>query len=74
MTDENEVIRYWSVLGCVMLKDKSAAASEALIKATQDTSPHVQVVAAAHNLSDGPPKPLYEMVTDANSGRSRSSV
>jgi hypothetical protein len=28
----------------------------------------VQVVAAVHDLSQGPPKPLYEVATDANSG------
>ena len=46
MADGNEVIRYWSVLGCVMLKEKAAGAKEALLKATQDPSPHVRVVAA----------------------------
>jgi HEAT repeat protein len=46
MSDPNEVIRYWSVLGCVMLKEKTAPAAAALINALDDQSPHVRVVAA----------------------------
>jgi arylsulfatase A-like enzyme len=46
MAARNEVIRYWSVLGCLMLKEKAEPAKEALLKAMQDSSPQVQVVAA----------------------------
>jgi arylsulfatase A-like enzyme len=46
MSDENEVIRYWAVLGCLMLNEKGAPAKQSLIKATEDHSPHVRVVAA----------------------------
>jgi hypothetical protein len=44
--DANEVIRYWSALGCLMLRDKAAAANAALATALADPSPHVCVAAA----------------------------
>jgi arylsulfatase A-like enzyme len=44
--DANEVIRYWSALGCLMLRDKAAAANAALATALADPSPHVRVAAA----------------------------
>src|SRR5439155_2736198 len=46
ISDENEMMRYWAVLGCLMLNEKAAPAKENLIKATEDRSPHVRVVAA----------------------------
>jgi arylsulfatase A-like enzyme len=46
MSDDNEVIRYWSVLGCLMLKEKAGGAKESLLKAAEDSSPQVRVVAA----------------------------
>ncbi len=46
MNDNNEVIRYWSVLGCLMLKDKAAGAKDALNKAAEDPSKQVRVIAA----------------------------
>ena len=45
MEDENECIRYWAVLGCVMLKDKAAGAAEVLNKRLADASPQVRVAA-----------------------------
>jgi arylsulfatase A-like enzyme len=44
--DPNEVIRYWSALGCLMLREKAAAANAALAKALDDASPQVRVAAA----------------------------
>ena len=46
LNDANEVIRYWSALGCLMLRDKAAAADAALTKALDDPSPQVRVAAA----------------------------
>jgi arylsulfatase A-like enzyme len=46
MNDENECIRYWATLGCLMLKEKSGPAKDALTARLKDASPHVQVVAA----------------------------
>lgn len=46
MNDDNEVIRYWSVLGSLMLKEKAEGAKDALIKAAEDSSKQVRVVAA----------------------------
>jgi HEAT repeat protein len=46
MKDADPTIRYWAVLGCVMLKEKCAPAKEALVAAIGDSSPHVRVVAA----------------------------
>jgi arylsulfatase A-like enzyme len=51
LNDDNECIRYWAALGCVMLKQKSAPAKDALASRLKDQSPHVQV-AAAEALSD----------------------
>ena len=46
MGDENECVRHWGALGCLMFKEKSAAAKETLIKAAaQDVSPQVRVAA-----------------------------
>jgi hypothetical protein len=46
LADPNESIRYWAALGCVMLKDRAAPAKAALLKALEDSSPRVRVVAA----------------------------
>jgi len=46
MDDRNECIRYWAVLGCVMLRDKAGAAAEALAKRLEDASGSVRVAGA----------------------------
>jgi arylsulfatase A-like enzyme len=46
MSDANQVMRYWAALGCVMVREKAAAAKDALLAAVRDNSPRVQVVAA----------------------------
>jgi HEAT repeat protein len=46
MDDENECVRYWAALGCVMLREKAAPAAEALAKRLADASGHVRVAAA----------------------------
>ena len=46
MTDANEAMRYWAVLGCLMLGQKATPAKESLVAALADDSPHVRVVAA----------------------------
>jgi HEAT repeat protein len=46
MEDENECLRYWSALGCIMLRDKSAPAADALVKRLADSSGQVRVAAA----------------------------
>jgi predicted Zn-dependent protease len=49
MSDENECIRYWAVMGCVMLRRTADAAVDvpgALSKRLTDTSPSVRVAAA----------------------------
>jgi arylsulfatase A-like enzyme len=46
LADPSEVIRYWSALGCLMLRDKAAAADGVLARALADPSPHVRVAAA----------------------------
>jgi len=46
LADENECIRYWAALGCVMLREKAAAATEALSARLTDTSGSVRVAAA----------------------------
>jgi len=46
MDDENECIRYWAALGCVMLRGQAAPAAEALAKRLADTSGQVRVAAA----------------------------
>jgi arylsulfatase A-like enzyme len=46
MTDANEAVRYWAVLGCLMVGDKATPAKGALVAALGDASPHVRVVAA----------------------------
>jgi len=45
MDDENECIRYWAALGCVMLCEKAAPAAEALAKRMTDASGSVRVAA-----------------------------
>ncbi|MCX7047522.1 MAG: sulfatase-like hydrolase/transferase, partial [Candidatus Sumerlaeota bacterium] len=44
--DENECIRYWAALGCVMLRAKAAEAAPTLLKHLQDASGSVSVAAA----------------------------
>jgi arylsulfatase A-like enzyme len=46
MSDENECIRYWAAMGCLMLRDKAASAAGALEKLLTDASPSVRVAAA----------------------------
>ncbi|MBE3098433.1 MAG: sulfatase-like hydrolase/transferase [Planctomycetes bacterium] len=46
MEDENECLRYWAALGCVMLRDKAAGAADALVKRLADSSGQVRVAAA----------------------------
>lgn len=46
MSDENECVRYWATLGCVMLRAKAAPAAEALAKRLADASGPVRVTAA----------------------------
>ena len=46
MDDENECVRYWAAVGCVMLREKCAPAAEALAKRLTDASPQVRVAAA----------------------------
>lgn len=46
MEDENECVRHWAVLGCVMLGGKAAEAGAALDKHLADASPQVRVAAA----------------------------
>jgi len=46
MDDENECVRYWAAMGCVMLREKAAPAAEALAKRLTDASPQVRVAAA----------------------------
>lgn len=45
MENENECMRYWAVMGCVMLKEKAAQASDALIKRLSDSSQSVRIAA-----------------------------
>ncbi len=44
--DENECIRYWSALGCVMQGEKAGAAADALVTRLRDSSGSVRVAAA----------------------------
>jgi hypothetical protein len=46
MGDENECVRYWAGLGCVMLREKAAPAADMLEKLLADPSGSVRVVAA----------------------------
>ena len=47
LKSENEVLRYWAAMGCMMLRNDAAAAKDALIEiATKDPSPRVRVPAA----------------------------
>ncbi len=46
MEDENECIRYWAVLGCVMLREKAGKAEAALRKHLRQDLPPIQVAAA----------------------------
>ena len=44
--DENECVRYWAALGCVMLRDKAGPAADALAVRLRDPSGSVRVAAA----------------------------
>lgn len=46
MSDENECVRYWAALGCVMLKAKATPAADALAKCLADPCEPVRVAAA----------------------------
>ena len=46
MGDDNECIRYWAVMGCLMLRDKAAGATDALVARLADSSGSVRVAAA----------------------------
>ncbi len=46
LEDQNECIRYWAVLGCLMLRDKAAPAAQALAGRLRDGSGSVRVAAA----------------------------
>jgi hypothetical protein len=46
MTTDNECIRYWATMGCLMLRDKASPAAEALYKRLADESGSIRVVAA----------------------------
>jgi len=46
LADEHPVIRYWAATGCLILRDKSAAAKDALLAVLADPMPDVRVVAA----------------------------
>lgn len=46
MNDDNECIRYWAALGCLMLRGQAAAAAGALEKRLEDESGSIRVVAA----------------------------
>jgi N-sulfoglucosamine sulfohydrolase len=46
LRDEHPVIRYWGATGCLILKDKSQKAKEALVAALDDSWLDVAVVAA----------------------------
>ncbi len=45
MEDENECVRYWSAMGCLMLREKAKGARESLVARLGDESGHVRVVA-----------------------------
>ncbi len=46
MNDDNECVRYWAAMGCVMLRKEAAGASEALAALLSDGSGSVRVAAA----------------------------
>jgi arylsulfatase A-like enzyme len=46
LADEDECIRYWATLGCVMLREKAAPAAERLAERLKDSSHSVRVAAA----------------------------
>ena len=46
LADENECIRYWAALGCVMLREKASPAAETLAERLKDSSGSVRVAAA----------------------------
>lgn len=46
LDDPNDTIRYWSALGCVMLRTEAAPAADALAKKLDDPSPAVRLAAA----------------------------
>lgn len=46
LADENECVRYWAALGCVMLREKAAGATAALSARLTDTSGSVRVPVA----------------------------
>ncbi|MBM4016752.1 MAG: DUF4976 domain-containing protein [Planctomycetes bacterium] len=46
MEDPNECVRYWAVMGCLMLREKAAPAAAALAKRLTDSSGQVRAAAA----------------------------
>ena len=63
MEDENECIRYWAVLGCVMLRGKAKLAEEALRKRLENDTPQVRIAAAealCHLGREGKALPVLE--------------
>ena len=46
LADENESVRYWAALGCVMLREKAAPAAARLVERLRDSSHAVRVAAA----------------------------
>jgi len=46
LRDENECVRYWSALGCVMLRENAGPAADALAARLSDASGSVRVAAA----------------------------
>ena len=46
LSDENPTVRYWGANGCLILKEKSAPAKEALLIVLDDTSFDVRIAAA----------------------------
>jgi arylsulfatase A-like enzyme len=53
---DNEVLRYWAALGCLMLKDQATPANAALLEAATDPSPRVRVIAAEALCRTGQPE------------------
>jgi arylsulfatase A-like enzyme len=46
LADANEVVRYWSALGLLMLREKGAPAKDAIVTGLEDRSPQVRVALA----------------------------
>jgi len=44
--DDNPTVRYWGANGCLILKEKSMPAKDALMKVLDDESPDVRIAAA----------------------------